>query len=159
MKRWLLLLVTVAATLAFVAAPVFLIQPFRPQTARSLETGYALRSWGPWVTLLAAALSISAAVLVWRRTRRRWAKALAALLVVPVLAAAWFARQNHFEWMFSPLAAPAYAGAGEADFVQGGDMVLAVERAGERVAYPVRLLAYHHLVADVVGGSAVVATY
>ena len=84
---------------------------------------------------------------------------MATLLVVPVLAAAWFARQNHFEWMFNPLAAPAYARAGEVDYVGDEDMVLAVERGGERVAYPVRLLAYHHLVADTVGGVPVIATY
>jgi hypothetical protein len=38
-------------------------------------------------------------------------------------------------------------------------MVLAVERGGERVAYPVLLMAYHHLAADTVGGVSVVATY
>jgi hypothetical protein len=38
-------------------------------------------------------------------------------------------------------------------------MVLAVERGGERVAYPVRLMAYHHVVADTVGGVPIVATY
>ena len=31
--------------------------------------------------------------------------------------------------------------------------------AGERVAYPVRLMGYHHLVADTVGGVPLVATY
>jgi len=159
MKRWLLLLLTVVAALAFVAVPALLIDPFRPQTAGALETGYRVRAWAPWATPPLAALSVLAAALIWRRGRRLWAKALAALLVVPVLAAAWFVRQNPFEWMFEPLAAPAYAGAHEADFVRGEDMVLAVEGGGERVAYPVRLLAYHHLVADAVGGVPVVATY
>ena len=61
--------------------------------------------------------------------------------------------------MFNPLANSAYAKASETDFVADDDMVLAVEVAGESVAYPVRLMAYHHLVGDTVGGVPIVATY
>ena len=39
------------------------------------------------------------------------------------------------------------------------DMVLAVENQGEAVAYPIRLMAYHHVVQDTVGGVPLVATY
>ncbi|HEX7173717.1 MAG TPA: hypothetical protein VF240_00345, partial [Pyrinomonadaceae bacterium] len=55
MKRWLLLLLLSAAALALVAVPVWLIQPFSPQTPRALEVGYALRRWSPLVTLALAA--------------------------------------------------------------------------------------------------------
>jgi hypothetical protein len=61
--------------------------------------------------------------------------------------------------MFNPLTAPAYARAEEADFVGDDEMVLAVARGGERVAYPVLLMAYHHVVADTVGGVPLAATY
>jgi hypothetical protein len=81
------------------------------------------------------------------------------VVLVPVAVSVWFARQNHFEWMFNPLAGATYARAGEVDYVGDEDMVLAVERGGEAVAYPVRLLAYHHIVADTVGGVPVAATY
>ena len=64
----------------------------------------------------------------------------------------WFARQNHFEWMFNPLPKAAYAKATEAGFVTDNDLVVAVEIGGEAVAYPIRLMAYHHVVADTVGG-------
>jgi hypothetical protein len=37
--------------------------------------------------------------------------------------------------------------------------VLAVENHGEAVAYPIRLMAYHHVVHDRVGGTPIVATY
>jgi hypothetical protein len=53
----------------------------------------------------------------------------------------------------------AYASTGAADFVNDSDMVLAVLKNGEAAAYPVRLMAYHHLVQDVVGGTPIVATY
>ena len=159
MKRWLLLLLIVAAAVAFVVVPVYLIWPFRPQTGRGLAAGYYVRWLAPWAT---PALALGALVLVvrmWRASRRRWAKALMVLLLLPAGATVWLSRVNIFEVMFNPLEGAAYARASEADFVGEDDMVLAVERGGERVAYPVRLLAYHHLVADTVGGVPVVATY
>jgi hypothetical protein len=36
---------------------------------------------------------------------------------------------------------------------------MAVESNGEAAAYPIRLMAYHHLVQDVIGGTPIVATY
>ena len=159
MKRWLLLLLIIAAAVAFVVVPVFLIQPFRPQTERGLAVGYEVRRFAPWATIALAVAGLWLAARMWRVSRRWWAKVLMLLLLVPVLASVWAARQNVYEVMFNPLEAPAYARAGEAEFVGDEDMVLAVERGGERVAYPVRLMAYHHLVADTVGGVPVVATY
>jgi hypothetical protein len=72
---------------------------------------------------------------------------------------AWFARQNHFEWMFNPLPDPTYAPATRVDFVDGRDMVVAVEIDGDAVAWPVRQMGYHHIVQDTVGGVPVVSTY
>jgi hypothetical protein len=159
MKRWLLLLLIVAAAIAFVVVPVFLIQPFKPQTERSLEVGYALKSWAVWATLVLAAGGLFLVARMWRATRRWWTKAAMVLLLVPVAASVWAARQNVYELMFKPLERAAYASPAEVDYVGSEDMVLAVERGGERVAYPVRLMAYHHIVADTVGGVPIVATY
>jgi hypothetical protein len=61
--------------------------------------------------------------------------------------------------MFAPLSSVAYAKASEAAFVNDNDMVMAIEINGEAVAYPVRQLAYHHIVNDVVGGRPITATY
>jgi small-conductance mechanosensitive channel len=157
MKRWLLLLLIIAA--ALVVVPVWLIQPFKPQTERALSVGYEVKRLAPWATIALALVGLVLVARMWRASRRWWAKALMVLLLAPVLASVWAARQNVYELMFSPLAAPAYARAEEADFVGDDEMVLAVERGGERVAYPVRLMAYHHLVADTVGGVPLVATY
>ena len=159
MKRWLLLLLIIAAALAFVVVPVFLIQPFRPQTERGLAVGYEVRRFAPWATVALALVALLLVARMWRASRRWWAKALLVLLLLPVGASVWASRQNVYEVMFNPLAAPAYARTGEVDYVGDEDMVLAVERGGERVAYPVRLMAYHHLVADTVGGVPLVATY
>jgi hypothetical protein len=158
MKRWLLLLLIVAASLALVVVPVFLIQPFKPQTGRTLAAGYALKSWAPWATAALAAVALFLVSRMWRGSRW-WAKAAMALLLAPAAASVWASRQNVYEVMFNPLERPAYVSPAEANYVGDEDMVLAVERGGERAAYPVRLMAYHHIVADAVGGVPLVATY
>ena len=159
MKRWLLLLLIVAAAVAFVVVPVMLIQPMRPQTERGLAVGYEVRRFAPWATVALALVALVLVARMWRASRRWWAKALMVLLLLPVGASVWASRQNIYEVMFNPLAAPAYARAAEVDYAGDEDMVLAVERGGERAAYPVRLMAYHHLVGDTVGGVPIVATY
>ena len=159
MRRWLLLLLIVAAALAFVAVPVLLIQPFRAQTEAGLAAGYEVRRFAPWATVALALVALLLVARMWRASRRWWAKALMVLLLLPVGASVWASRQNVYEVMFNPLGSPAYARAEEADFVGADEMVLAVERGGERVAYPVLLMAYHHLAADTVGGVPLVATY
>ena len=160
MKRWLaLLLLLVPLALALVVVPVLLIQPFKSQTPRALEVGYEIRRLAPWLTILLALAALALVVKTWRVSRRWWAKALAVVLFVPVAASVWLARQNVYEVMFNPLSNAAYVAADKVDYIGDEDMVLAVERGGERVAYPVRLMAYHHVVADTVGGVALAATY
>ena len=156
---WLFLLVITLVGLAIVLAPVWIIQPFKPQSARGLEASYAMRRWSPWVTLIALAFALFLVVGLWRGSRRWWKKAVLVVMFLPLAAVTWFARQNHFEWMFNPLANAAYAKTSEAGFVDDADIVMAVESNGEAVAYPVRLMAYHHLVQDAVGGTPLVATY
>lgn len=156
---WVALLSILLTALAVVMIPAWLIYPFRPQSQGGLELSYILRRWSPPVTLAASAAALALIVWLWPRSRRRWRKAALVLILVPLLAAAWFARQNHFEWMFRPLTNGAYAKAAEAGYVADTDMVIAVEIGGDAVAYPVRLMAYHHLAQDVVGGTPVVATY
>ena len=156
---WGALPVLVVAALALVVVPALVLDPFKPQTQQGLEMSYTLRRWSPAGTLVVLAAALALAVWLWRGSRRWWRKALLVVALVPVAASAWFARQNYFEWMFRPLAGAAYAQAGEAGFVADADMVLAVEINGDAVAYPVRQMAYHHLVQDVVGGTPVVSTY
>ena len=69
-------------------------------------------------------------------------------MVLPAVAAVLFLLPN-----------PAYAKVAEASFVSNDDRVLAVTIGSESVAYPIRIMAYHHLVHDTVGGTPIVATY
>ena len=155
---WLALLLIVAIGLAVVIAPIWIIQPFKPQTPRGLEISFALRRISPVLTIVASAIVLIMGVWLWRGAR--WfGKVMIVLVSIPLFAATWMSRQNHFEWMFRPHANIAYASTAAVDFVNDSDMVLAVLKNGEAAAYPVRLMAYHHLVQDTVGGTPIVATY
>jgi hypothetical protein len=154
----LVLFLLIIASLALVMIPMWLIRPFAPQTPTGLAVSYALRRWAPWLTLAALAVALFLAVRLWRNARW-WSRALVVLAFVPLLAAAWFSRQNIFEKMFSPLGTARSAAASEASWVEDRDPVLAVALNGEEAAYPVRQVAYHHIVQDVVGGVPVAVTY
>jgi len=157
-KLWVALLLIVAAAVAMVAIPVFVIMPFKAQTAAGVEWSYRLRRWSPLATVAATILYLALCVALWRGARWPGRLAMAALLA-PLLAVTWFARQNYFEWGFNPLPNTDYARAGEAGFVADSDMVMAIEINGDAVAFPVRQMAYHHVVNDVVGGKPITATY
>ena len=156
---WPALLGLLVFSIAFVAIPVFLIQPFRPQTQRALEISYLLRSWSPLATAIMLLAALALVIWRWRQARRWWRKTLLVIFLSLSIVSAWFARQNHFEWMFNPLHNSAYVKVADAAFVRDSDMVLAVKINNEAVAYPVRLMAYHHVVADTVGGTPICATY
>jgi hypothetical protein len=156
---WAALVAVTFATLAMVMVPVFLIKPFSPQTTSAVSLSFALRRWSPVLSLVSLALGILLAVRLWNAGRRILARTAAVLLVGLIGAAAWGARQDYFEWMFAPLPGPGFVRASEAGFVAPGDMVMAVNLKGDPVAYPIRQLAYHHLVQDSVGGVPIVATY
>ena len=81
------------------------------------------------------------------------------LVAALALAPAWFVRQNHFEWMFAPLDAVGYTAVAEARFLTDVEMVMGVQVGADAVAFPIRQLAYHHLVNTEVADEPVVATY
>jgi len=155
---WLALFALIVIVLVIVLTPVFLIMPFKAQTSRILEVSYLMRRWSPVVTVLASLLILTLSIKLWLGGRW-WSRIVLVLLLVPVFGATWLARQNHFEWMFNPLPDPAYAKAADVSFVNDDDRVLSVMIANEAVAYPIRLMGYHHVVQDTVGGTPIVATY
>ena len=156
---WALLVLTVAAGFGVIAFPTLYIMPFKTHDDGLIGWALTARTIAPTVTLVAAVLASILAVLVILRTRRWWVRAIPVLLLVPVVAGAWFARQNHFEWMFAPQTTIAHVEADKATFVQPDDLVMAVARDGAAIAYPIRQLAYHHIANDTLAGEPIVATY
>ena len=154
---WFLFLIIAAIALAVVLIPALVIQPFRPQSPRGLEISFALKRIAPVLTIVTLIACLALIIKLWRGAR--WSRIALVLLMIPAMLSAWFARQNHFEWMFNPLAKAGYVTANAATFVADSDLVMAVARNGEAAAYPIRQLAYHHLVQDTVGGVPIVVTY
>jgi Protein of unknown function (DUF3179) len=157
--NWFLLIIIAIITFAVVVIPVYLIQPFAPQTERIIEVSYVLRSWSPIFTIISAIIAVILSIVILRNSKR-WFTNLPLILPLALIGfSAWFAQQNHFLWMFNPLANSSYATVSESNFIKDDEMVLAVKINNEAVAYPILQMAYHHVVADVVGGQPITATY
>jgi hypothetical protein len=152
------LFLLVVATAATLVVPMWLIRPFAPQTPRGVAVAFWVRRLAPWTTLLAVVAALAIAAWLWRNARW-WTRVVLPIAVVLLAAGAWAARQNVFEKMFRPLPSVRFARAAEASWVAADEPVLAVALGGEARAYPVRQLAYHHVVNDEVGGEPIAATY
>jgi hypothetical protein len=62
--------------------------------------------------------------------------------------------------MFAPPAEVRYVPAADASrFLTGDEMVMGIEVNGLALAYPIRQMAYHHVVNDMFGTTPVVVTY
>jgi hypothetical protein len=156
---WLGLFLLVVISFSLVFIPAWIIQPFKAQTPDKLELAYQLRRLSPFVTAIAATFALASTIYLWRIRPRWWKKAVLIFSLFLLSVFTWFSFQNYFEWMFRPVTNPDYVKASDAKFVDKMDMVLAVTINGDSAAYPVRQLAYHHLVHDTVGGVSIVATY
>jgi hypothetical protein len=154
--KGLALFLLVVTSVTVVVLPVFILNPFAAETPRGLAVAYAAKRSAPIATLIFAAVGLFLAFRLWHTW---WRKTLAVAALLILGAAAWLSYQNHFEWMFAPLQNAAYADSANAPFVEPDDMVLAVAHNNDAAAYPVRQLAYHHIVHDVLGGVPIVVTY
>lgn len=156
---WLLLFIAVLVAFVIIFVPVWLIQPFAPQTTRSIEVSYILKSWSPVLTIFLALAVIALAVFIWSQSKRWFARAALILPIFLVIVFAWFARQNHFEWVFNPMGQTQFAPADQVDFLSDDEMVLAVKVNDEAAAFPVTFMGYHHIAQAVIGGTPITATY
>jgi hypothetical protein len=158
-RLWWLLLLTfaVVAFLAF-AYPMYVIRPFRAQGSRELALALAVRKWGPPIAIAAAAGVLGAAVALWKRSTSKLPKIAIACAAVLAVAFAVLSHINVYEQMFHRIDSPDVIAAAETK-IDEDDMVLAVEVEGIARAYPVRMLAYHHIANDVLGRVPIVSTY
>lgn len=153
-------LLAVIVAVATVITPYWVMRPFRPQGPGELQVALVTLRFAPWLLLGALLL---AGTMVWRawsvggawRWLRRIGTTLALLLVIAAAAAS---RVNLFEKMFAPLAGPTFVAAAGAP-LPADDVVMAVLQGGAARAYPVRIMAYHHVLNDELGGVPLVITY
>ena len=157
---WLALLLLAAIMVTMIVIPVYLIMPFKTQTPHAIDTAYYLKRWSPPVTVFGLLATLALTIYLWGGGRWWWFKRAVLILLIALAGLlTWFARQNHFEWMFNPLPAAAYAQINDVAFVNETDQVMSITVNNESVAYPIRALAYHHVIGDTVGGVPIVATY
>ena len=154
---WLIFLTSALAAIAWFFIPALIIRPFHHQAPAALTVAMALRQRAPWVTLCAAVVCLLFATVLWR-AGRWWRRTIAAVLMVLVAFSAVMARMNYFEWMFHPIDSPQFEA--EADSkLDAGEMILSVRFGQDARAYPIRAMAYHHILNDVVEGVPVAVTY
>jgi hypothetical protein len=103
-------------------------------------------------------LALAALAWYWRGEGGRLRRAASAAGVLVIFAAALLSRVNIYELMFHPLDHPTFSPADKTK-LDGGEKVIAVGRGRTARAYPIRSMAYHHLVNDVLDGAPIVATY
>ena len=156
-KRTFAFLLLVIAGLLLFLIPAWIIQPFKYQSPRALSLALSVRQIAPWGTLLAAALAFVLAWTLWKQVSR-WRKVVLAVGLCLATVAAVMARVDYFEWMFHPVTAPGFEPA-QQSHLDSGQMVMAVRFGDDARAYPIRAMAYHHVVNDVVQGVPIVVTY
>jgi hypothetical protein len=154
----LVLLACLAVSLICVVYPMYVIRPFREQGARELTAALAVFRFRPVLTAVSALLAAGAAIAYWRVQAQWWRRIPMAAGAVLVCVLAALARVNVFELMFHPVDHPAFAAAADVK-LDKDDKLIAVKAGGSARAYPIRTMGYHHVVNDVVGGTALVATY
>jgi len=154
---WFIFLVSASVAIGLFFIPAFIIRPFRHQTASALALAMALRQRAPWGTLAAAVVCVLLALVLWQ-TANRWRKVAVAVVIVVVAFSTVMARMNYFEWMFHPVQSPQFESE-TASKLDQSEMVLALRFGNDARAYPIREMAYHHILNDVVEGVPIAVTY
>jgi membrane protease YdiL (CAAX protease family) len=154
---WTAFLVAALTAIALFFIPAFIIRPFTHQTARGLALAMALRQRAPWGTMAAGLLCLVLLLFLWS-TVNTWRKVALVFVMVLVTFSTVMARLNYFEWMFHPVDSAQFESA-SASKLDKSEAILTVRYGSDARAYPIREMAYHHIVNDVVGGVPVAVTY
>ncbi len=154
---WILLALAALTGIEAFFFPAFIIRPFSHQTPRGLLLAMAIRQCAPVVSLVCVALCLPVSALLWRRSTIFARTGLASILLV-VTGSAVMSRLNYFEWMFHPVEKAQFEPESSSK-LDKGEMILTVRFGADARAYPIREMAYHHILNDVVGGVPVSVTY
>jgi hypothetical protein len=148
---------SVSVTLGLFLIPAFIIRPFRFQSPRGLILAMSVHQVAPVWILVSLGTSLFLALFLWSRASHWTRSALVAGLCLGC-AAAVMSRVDYFEWMFHPVPIPGFESV-DAAKLDSSEMVMALRFGAESRAYPIRAMAYHHVVNDVVAGVPIAVTY
>ena len=154
---WFLFLASAVVGIGLFFVPAFIIRPFTHQSPTGLALAMALRQRAPWGTLVAAVVCLVLALVLWGIVSKGRKIVLASVMVLVAFSAV-MARLNYFEWMFHPVDSAQFESASVSKLGKG-EMILALRFGSDARAYPIREMAYHHVLNDVVGGVPVAVTY
>jgi len=129
--------------------PVVALPPVN-QTPQMLAAAHVAQTLAPIASLL---LAVLAAVRLWRRP-----VACVVLLAVAIICVA-LSRVNLLERIFAPARYAQTAAIASFHDIRDTDMVIGVVIGEQTRAYPVRYLAYHHMLNDQLGSTALLPTY
>ena len=152
------LLISLATSLFCVLYPIYVIRPFRAQGVRELELALVVVHYRPLITLLSACAALLAMAGYWHQRPLSWRRFLAPAGAALVVVLAVLARVNIYEIMFHPIEHSTFTAAAQVK-LDPDEKVIAVLVNGEARAYPIRSMAYHHVINDMVGRVAIAATY
>ena len=144
---WFLFVPAALAGIAWFFIPAFIIRPFHHQTTSALALAMSIRQRAPLGTLAAALVCLILAFILWGAASKSRKFILASVMVVV-----------YFEWMFHPVDTPQFESASVSK-LDKGEMILAIRYGFDARAYPIREMAYHHVLNDVVAGVPVAVTY
>ena len=111
----------------------------------------------PVVSVIVVAGVLFLAIRLWRESGWPGRTGLVLAMAFSV-AAAVMVRLNYFEWMFQPIRTAGFTSASDTN-LPDSEMVMAVRMGDDARAYPIRQMAYHHVLNDTVGGEPIVVTY
>ena len=152
------LLACLLASLFSVAYPIYVVMPFRPQSARELAMALTVMRFQPVGVSFCAIAALAVLALYWRAQPRWTWRVLATACAGLACALAVLTRVNIYELMFHPDDHPAFAAVSQTK-LDKDEKVIAVKLGGAARAYPIRNIAYHHVINDVLDKVAIVATY
>lgn len=151
---WSLLLLALATALFFLGYPNYVIRPKRHQGAHELQYALFVLRYQHLVEIFCAAAAFIALVWLLRLNKTPGARIRIIAAAAVVFLSAGLSFVNVYEVMFHPAGAPAFLSARDTK-LDGDEKVLAINAH----AYPVRSLAYHHIVNDTEDGIPIAVTY
>lgn len=154
---WTIFYAAALAGCALFFVPAFIIRPFRYQSSRALTMAMAVRHVAPWGTIAALAVCLALGFILWESDNLRRKIVLGSVLALVALSAV-MSRVNYFEWMFHPVDSAQFESEA-ASKLDSGEMIMAIRFGNDARAYPIREMAYHHVLNDVVAGMPVAVTY
>ncbi len=152
-------MVLVGGALFIFLSAAAMLAPTMAQSRDTLMRAHAMQRFVPFGTIVLAAIGTFVTLRSWNERRERTYRVVSLVPVVLLLVIAVVARRPIVERMFAPIEEARFVPVAEAAFSEPDALVLGVSIGAQSKAYPIAMMAYHHLLNDQLAGEAFVATY